>query len=898
MSTPERAPFALRVSLSLVRAIRRLVPASIRADWVREWEAEIQYKWSTINRRQSAPSVVEGWRDRADVVRRSTGAIADAAWLRQQFTLDHDIMRDVRYALRMLHRRPAMSALAVLVLALGMGGTVAVFSVVDTLLLREMPYRDGDRIATIWLTNREHPEERDGVAPGAFLDWRSRSKAFETMAAEDPFSFDYLIGPVPMKLTGGLVTEGFFEALGVKPLLGRAFLPEEHTDGKSSVAILSYGTWQRMFGGRSSIVGEKVTFENGTYEIVGVLPRWFRPVLQDMVREEEIWAPKVLQKFEYDNRRTRYWRVVGRLAPEVGMGEARAELSTISAQLAREYPNTLTNMTATLAPLRDHLAGPIREPLRVVFGAVVLVLLLGCANVASLLLARAADRQREFALRAAVGASAWRMIRQTLVESVVLSTLACLAGLAVAHGAISGLVAVGSSTVPQLGELALDQRLIAFAFAGAIVTAILVGLWPAVRLARRATRDELAQSGAGTTGGTDRRRFVSALVVCEVALALVLLVSAGLLIRSFTTLAGVDPGFAKANVAVVQVFPYGARYQTAEQRQTFFDQALDRMRTVAGVERAGLVSAMPFGAANINIEGGFRVEGRPELPEGDRPSAFLTVATADYFRAMEIPLKQGRVFNDDDRANGALVALVNDKIAERFWPGESPVNQRVSVNWLGRWRTLQVVGVVGRLRHEALDRDARAEVFMALSQTPFGSLTFVVRTTGDAAALIPALRARIWEVDGSLPIYDASTVSALVAQTLAARRFVTNLLTVLAGLAFLLATLGIYGMLVFSTAQRTREIGIRIAVGGKAQDIVRLVIGESARLIAAGVGLGLLGSLAAARLVAALLYSTSPTDPVTLAATTLMLAAVALFACYVPARRATRIDPLNALRAQ
>ena len=892
MSQHRSEPLALRLSLGLIRAFRTLVPAVIRDEWVREWEAEIRHRWSTVNRRHAV-----NWRDRADLVRRSTGAVADAAWLRQQFTFDRDIMRDVRYALRMLHRRPAMPALAVRVRSLGIGGTVAVFSVIDTLLLRDLPYRDAERIATVWLTDREHPDEREGVAPGVFLDWRTRSTAFETIAAEDPFSFDYLEGPVPTTLIGGLVTEGFFEALGVKPMLGRTFLRDEHTEGQSAVAIISYGAWQRLFGGRASIVGEKVAFESRTYETVGVLPRWFHPNVQHMVREEEIWAPKVLQKFEYDNRRTRYWTVVARLARDVDIGQARAELSTISSQLAREYPNTLTNMTGTIVPFRDHLAGPIREPLRVVFGAVVLVLLLGCANVASLLLARAADRQREFALRAAIGASAWRMIRQTLVESVVLSTFACLAGLAVAHTAISGLVAVGSSTVPQLGELALDGRLIAFALGASIVTAILVGLWPAIRLSRRATRDELAQSGAATTGGRDRRRFVSALVVSEVALALVLLVSAGLLIRSFTTLASVDPGFSDANVAVLQVFPYGPRYRTDAQRQVFFDQALDRIRAVAGVERAGLVSAMPFGAANINIEGGFTVEGRPELPEADRPSAFLTVATADYFGAMDIQLKQGRVFNDDDRANGTLVALINDKIAERSWPGESPLHQRISVNWLGRWRTLQVVGVVGRLRHEALDRDARAEVFMPLSQTPFGSMTFVVRTSGDAAGLIPSLRSRIWEVDGTLPIYDAATVSALVGHTLAARRFVTNLLTVLAGLAFLLATLGIYGMLVFSTTQRTREIGIRMAVGGKAGDILSLVLGESARLISIGVVVGLIGSMAAARLLATLLYSTSPFDPLTLAVT-ILLAAVALLACYVPARRATRIDPLSALRAQ
>jgi putative ABC transport system permease protein len=869
------------------------VPASIRDEWLREWEAEIRHRWSIVNRRSTAQ-----WRDQADVVRRSTGAIADAAWLRQQFTVDHDIMRDVRYALRMLRRRPAISALAVLVLALGMGGTVAVFSVVDTMLLRDLPYRDADRIATIWLTNREHPEERDGVAPGAFVDWRARSKAFETIAAVDPFTFDYMNGAEPSTLMGGLVTEGFFETLGVTPVLGRSFLREDHTEGRSRVAMISYGAWQRLFGGRTSIIGDKLVLNEMTFEVVGVLPRWFHPDLQDLVQEEEVWAPKVIQRFESDNRRQRYWSVVGRLAPGATLDQAQAELTTISSQLAREYPNTLGSMTATIVPFREYLAGPIQTPLRVLFGAVVLVLLLACANVASLLLARASDRQREFALRAAIGASAWRMIRQTLVESIVLSMVACIAGLGVAYAAIDAFVGVGASTVPQLGELALDHRLVLFAFGTSFVTAIGVGLWPAIRLSRTAARDELAASSTSTTSSHDRRRFVSVLVVAEVAGALVLLVTAGLLIRSFTSLASVDPGFARTNVAILQVFAYGERYRTDTQRMAFFDQAVERMRTVPGVERVGLVSAMPFAAANINIEGGFRVEGRPVPPESERPSSFLTVANADYFRALDIQLKSGRLFGDNDRSGGTAVALVNDQIAERFWPGASPIDQRISVNWLGRWRTLQVVGVVGRLRHEALDRATRPEVFMPLSQTPFGSMTFVVRTSAEAGAAIPALRSRVWEVDRTMPIYDASTVTALVDLSLASRRFVTDLMSVLAGLALLLATLGIYGILSFSTTQRTREIGIRIAIGGKRNDILRLVLSESARLVGLGVGLGLLASFAATRLVRALLYSTSPTDPLTLIGVSFLFAVVALLACYLPARRATRIDPLSALRAQ
>jgi putative ABC transport system permease protein len=893
MSPLLRDAFALRVSLFLVRSIKRIVPASLRDEWMREWEAEIRHRWSRVTHATHAR-----WGDGADVVRRSTGALADAAWLRQERTVDHDLLHDVRYAFRLLRRRPAMSALAVLVLALGIGGTVAVFSVVDMLMLRDLPYQDADRIVTVWLTNREHPEERDGVAPGAFLDWRERSKSFQSIAAADPFSFDYLSGPEPVTLVGQLVTPGFFEALGVTPFLGRTFRDDEYVAGKADVVMISHGAWQRRFGGKTSIVGQKVVLEGRPYEVVGVLPPWFHPDLQDGVTEEEAFAPKVLQKFEYENRRTRYWKVVARLAPGVDVSGARAEMSTVSAQLAREYPNTLGAMTGTIVPLREHLAGPIAVPMRVLLAAVILVLLLGCANVASLLLARGADRQREFAVRAAIGASRWRMIRQTLVESLVLSTLSCLGGLAIARAAIGGFVAVGSRTVPQLGELSLDPRLVLFALATSCVIAVVVGLWPALRLSRMTVRAGLNEGVGSTTSTIEQRRFLSALVIAEVALALVLLITAGLLIRSFATLAGVDPGFAKANVAVLQVFVYGPRYQNDQQRMTFYEQTLERMRAVTGVERVGLVSAMPFINANINIQGGLRVEGRPIPPEREQPTTYLTVASADYFRVMGIGLKAGRLFTEDDRADATPVALVNDKIAEQFWPGASPVDQRISVNWLGRWRTVQVVGVVRRLRHDALDRDPRSEVFLSLTQAPFGSMTFVARTTSDAAAMVPTLRSRIWETDPTLPVYDTSTVDALVAQSLAPRRFITDLLSILAGLAFVLATLGIYGILSFSTAQRTREMGVRIAIGGEARDIVRLVLSESARLVAVGVSLGLLASLAVTRVISALLYATSPTDPLTLAGTTVLLTLVALLACYFPARRATHIDPLTALRAQ
>jgi predicted permease len=892
MSPRHGDPFAVRLSLALLRSIRSLVPAGIREDWLREWEAEIRHRWSTLNRGGQTR-----WQDQADVVRRSTGAISDAAWLRQQFTADHDIMRDVQYALRMLRRRPVMSALAVLVLAIGIGGTVSVFSVVDTLLLRELPYHEPDRIVTIWLTNREHPEEREGVAPGAFLDWHDRSKSFSHIAAAAPESFDYLQGAEPATLIGARVTEGFFEALGVQPILGRLFVPREYTVFPSSIAVISHGTWLRMFGSDPGIVGRTVVFDGQTVEVVGVLPKWFHPTVLGRLRDEEIWVPGTLDNPEFANRRTRYWGVVARLGPGVDVDSAQAELSIISTQLGREYPNTLGNMTATIVPFRDHLAGPIRDPLRVLLGAVILVLLLGCANVASLLLARASDRQREFAVRAAIGANRWRLIRQTLVESLVLSMLACVAGLVLARTAIDAFVATGAATVPQLAELALDRRLVVFALATSALTAILVGLWPAIRISRSVLRQGLTEGAVSTTGGRDRRRLVSVLVVSEVALALVILVTAGLLIRSFATLVRVDPGFAQSNIAVLQVFAYGERYRTNEQRVAFFDQTLERMRAVPGVEKAGIVTAMPFMPANINIQGGFRVEGRPAPPEREQPVTSLTLASPDYFPAMRIPLRRGRLFTVDDHAQAPSVAIINDLMADRFWPGDNPIDQRVTVNWQGRWRTMQVVGVVGRLRHDGLDSDPRPEVFIPFAQLPYGSMTFVVRTATDAASLVPSLKARIWEGDPTLALYQTSTVEALVSQSLAPRRFITSLLGILAGLAFVLATIGIYGIVSFATAQRTREIGVRVVVGGSAGDIMTLVFSEGALRVGVGILVGLAGSLAATRVVGALLYEVSPTDPLTLGATAATLAVVALLACYWPARRATRVDPLVALRS-
>jgi putative ABC transport system permease protein len=891
-------PLALHVSLAILRVAQYLVPRATRERWMREWEAEVRHRWNRMRRRDEA-----GWHEQAELVRRSSGAVVDAAFLRRQLVANLDIIHDARYAARMLRKRPAVSLLAICVLALGLGGTITVFSTIDTLLLRELPYQDFERLVTVWQVEPAATDDRSGVAPGRFLDWRERTKAFTSLAAAEPFSFDYLEGPEPVSINAGLVTEGFFETLGVRPLHGRLFRVEEYADGQANVVILGHGAWLRYFGGNEAVVGTTTRLEGQQFLIAGVLPPSFHPdVMQrgpttgEPAVAYQLWAPQVVQPAERQLRNARFWSVVGRLAPGVTLEQAQAELATISSELAIEYPRATTATAARLVPLREHIAGPLREPLTLLLGAVVMLLLIACANVASLLLARSLERHREFAVRAAIGAARWRLVRQTLVEAALLVTIAGSLGVAGAFIAIRAFVESTSQIVPQLAAAALDTRLLLFATGLAIATSLLVGVWPAMKMSR-GLNDGLRETAAGVTSSTHRRRLASGLIVGEVALALVLLTAAGLLIRSFVTLADVDAGFARStNIAVMQVFAYGDRYQTDAHRIAFFDQTLERFRAQRGVARAGLVSAMPFLPSDIDIRRPFRVEGRAAPPDNELPVTSLTIATSEYFESLRIPLTRGRLFSDSDRAAAPPVVIVNDLLAERSWPGEDAVGKRISTNWQNQWRTMEVVGVVGRVRHNGLESDPRIEMFMPFSQTPFGSMTFVVETSGDDAALLPLLKTQVWESDPTLPIWDASTLDSLVAQTLAPRRFILQIVGGLSALAFALSAIGIYGMLSFSTTQRTREIGLRLAMGASDGSIMKMVLREGMLTAATGATIGLVASLVLSRGMAALLYGISPTDPTTLAATTALLLAVAFAACYLPARRATRIDPLTALR--
>jgi len=902
MDQPPSDPLALRACLTILRIARRVVPRTVREQWTREWDAELRHRWNAIHQQRDA-----GWRQQADLVRQSSGAIADAAFLRRRFTADLDLVQDARYAVRMLRKRPVVSTLAIIVLALGLGGTITVFSTIDTLLLRELPYEDSDRIVTVWQTESTRPDERLGVASAAFLDWRERTKSFVSIAAAEPSGFDYFEGREPVQLPAALVTKGFFEALQVQPVRGRLFLAEEYVEGQSDVVLLSYASWQRRFGGDEAVVGGTIRLEGRPFVVAGVLPPSFHLDVLRRASEtaggqvalvEELWAPQILEDFERQNRRGRFWGVVGRLAPGVTFEQAQADLAAISRHLAMEYPQTMGAMTATMEPLREYIARPLRSPITLLFAAVVMVLLIACGNVAGLLIARSVERHREFAVRAAIGAGQWRLARQILVEAAVLATIACSLGLAIAYVAMRAFVGFTSRLVPDLTDVTIDTRLMLFAAGLTVFTTLLVGLWPAIKLSRGRVYDGLKDTAAGLTASMHRRRFASALIVGEVALALILLSAAGLLVRSFVTLAGVDPGFARSNIAVLQVFAYGDRYQNDAQRLTFFNQTLDSFRGQHGVVRAGLVSAMPFLRGDIDVRRGFRVVGRPSPPDDELPPVSLTIATPEYFEALRVPLRSGRLFSDADRQNAPQVAIINDLMAERVWPGENPVGQRITVNWDRQRQAMEIVGVVGRVRHQGLDSDARPEVFMPFTQVPFPSLTFVVQTSADPAAVIAPLKMRIWDIDPTLVVYDSATLDSLVTQSLAPRRFVMQIVASLSGLAFVLAAIGLYGMLSFSTSQRAGEIGVRLAMGASKDSIMKMVIREGMILVGAGVMIGLAGALAMRQGISALLYGVSPTDPLTLAGTTALLLAVALIACYMPARRATTVDPLAALRAQ
>lgn len=882
--THQPDPLALRLCLGWIRVISTVVPRASRQDWRDEWEAEVRYRWESFHSHERLD-----WRIRMDLFRRVLGSLPDAAWLRRQLTADADVVHDLKHGVRMLWKSPSFAIAAVLILALGIGGTVSITALLDTLLFRPLPYEDADRVVTLWQQPNARPTDREDIAPADFLDWRERTQSFSHIAAIVPYSRDYTGGTEPEVLFGAQVTEGFFDAIGMPPMIGRGFVAEEHATGGRRAVIISYGFWQSHFAGDPSVTTKTISLGGDPWPIVGVLPKAFAPQFLPRPGELTVWTPKVVQEYEKRIRSSAWWNVVARLAPGVTVEQAQSEMNTISADLARQYPRTNSASRPVVVSMREHLTGGVSVPLYLMLAAVVLVFGIGCANVASLLLARGIERSREFAIRSALGAGRTRLIRQLIAESFLLSVVAAAVGIALAHTVLRAIVALAPTGLIRLQNASIDGRMLVVTVALTLVTACVFALIPALQFSSR-SGDMLRERQASGVRTSIRRGLVAA----EVALALVLLVSAGLLVRSFERLISVDPGFKPANVVMTQVF--AGRQGDQNRVRNFFATTIDRIRSLPGVEDAGAVSAMPFALSNINISSPLDIVGRPAAKPEEQPTTYVTVATPGYFRTMSIPLREGRLLEERDTQTTALVAVISDALRRREWPTESPVGKRIRVQWEGQWGEVEIVGVVGQVRHESLAIAPRPEVFLTHAQRPFSSMTYVVKSSEQPSTLIPRIKQEIWSVDPRQAVYDAAPLETLVDNSLVRQRFSMTVITGFALLALILCASGIYGIISFTTSQRTREIGLRMALGADAPMIRHMVLREGSVVIAVGLLCGLAVALVSSRFLQTLLFEVRPSDPVTMIGVSVALGLVGLAACYIPARRATRVDPLTALR--
>jgi putative ABC transport system permease protein len=796
------------------------------------------------------------------------------------------LVQDLRYAVRSLRKAPAFTLVAVLTLALGIGANSTIFSVVNGVLLQPLPYAQPDRLVIVW--GHHTTIGREVASQPDFLDWRAQNSVFSGMAALAHTSFDLTGVGEPERLRAALTTADFFPTLGVTPALGRTFTPEEETSAGGHVAILSYGFWQRRFGGQPSVVGRTITLSGLPYTVVGIAPAGFR-----FERDVDVWAP-----LDVDTKRSRrgdFLTVVGRLEPGVTLDRAQTQMSTIASRLAQQYPETNTSWGVELVPLKDQLVGTVRPALLIFMGAVGLVLLIACANVANLMLTRAASREREMAIRATLGAAQSRLVRQMLTESVLVALVGGALGLLFAVWGVAALRGAQSSLIPRLGEVGVDGPVLAFTVVLSALTGVLFGLAPALRVGRGELHGALREGARGASGGMGVRQLRGALVLAEVALALVLLVGAGLLIKSFDRLQRVDPGFNPDHVLTASIVLPRARYGEVVRQRAFATQLLDALRSTPGVQSAALASDVPMSGGASYLS--FSIAGQPDPAPGVVQDAEVFVASPDYFRALGVPLRQGRLISEQDDAGAPNVVVINRAMAQRYWAGRDPLGARITVGDPAdstSWRT--VVGVIGDVRHNGLSADPYPQMYAPMAQMPQRAMMVVARTTGDPTGLAGALRRSVTSLDANLPVSDVMTMQERVGQSVAQPRVNVALLGLFAGVALILAAVGIYGVVSYSVVQRTRELGIRMALGARPGDVLRLVIRQAMAPALAGVAFGLVGAWGGTRLMASLLFGVSASDPVVFAAVALFLAGVALLASYIPARRATRVDPLVALQ--
>src|SRR3954447_22332848 len=800
------------------------------------------------------------------------------------------MLNDFRYALRQLINSLSFTIVAIITLALGIGACTAIFSVVNTVLLRPLDYPDPSRLVVIRETQLpQFPEF--SVSPPNYLDWEKQTKSYEHLTAYSGAGLNLTGEGEPQRLVGVKASAHYFDVYGVKPVLGRFFLPEEDVVGKNHVVVLSHGFWQRVFGGAKDITGRSVQLNGEPYQILGVAPSGF-----GVASKVDAWIPMAFKPNETANdaRGGHYISVYGRLKSGVTFEQGKAEMEVIAAQLAVQYPDAQKGWGIFMMPVQDYQVRDVRPVLYTLLGAVGCVLLIACANLANLLLARATARHREISIRAALGAGRARLVRQLLTESVVLAICGGAAGVILAKWGLDALLVLAPANLPRSGEIHLDAGILLFALGLSIVTGLLFGIAPAWLAARADVNEALKQGTRGSTEGGARGRLRSALVVVEVTLALVLLGSAGLLARSFMQLAQVDPGFIPENATLLRLSLPQRKYPEREQQTAFATALLERVKGLPGVQAVGITHSMPLVGDYVL---GFNIEGRPPIDPSDLPSTNYYAVTPDYFRAMGIRLVRGRLFTPQDDAKAPRVCIINETLARQFFPNEDPIGKRMNItNGPDAWR--EIVGIVGDIKQYGVDKATSSQGYEPFAQVPFSSMNVVIRTKGSPAAVLGSLRPAVYAIDKDQPVGIIRPLEEIMTESIARQRFAMTLLTVFSAVALVIAAVGIYGVMAYNVVQRTGEFGIRMALGAQQRDVLQLVLTQGGKLIGLGLAIGLLATLAASRAMGSMLFNTSAYDPLTLSSITLLLGAVALIACFFPANRATKVDPIEALRTE
>ncbi|MEK6322864.1 MAG: ABC transporter permease [Acidobacteriota bacterium] len=880
-----------RFWLWLIRIIGVIVPRRLRADWKQEWQAELRYRewlladWDKLN-----------WKTKLDLLRRSLGAFWDALLL-QPRRVEDDMFQDLRYGARMLLKNPGFTAVAILTLALGIGATTAIFSIVNTVLLRPLPFAEPDRLVMVSGRNPQKGLSRTEVTPADWLDYRAQNRVFEGIAAFRTRRFTVSGQSEPELVDGALVSTDFFSVLGLEPFQGRTFQYEEGQPGHDRVALVSYALWQRCFGSAASPSGQSLTINGESYTVVGVLPPQMNfPASNEMAAAFELCVPLALDAQAQTNRSNHVLLGVARLKSGVTEEQARSEMVHIAERLEEQHPATHAGWSVNVSRLREEVVGDFRLALLALMVAVSFVLLIACANVASLQLVRGAARQKEVAIRTALGATRQRIVRQLLTESLLLALLGGIGGLWLALRGVDLLLALSPAGLHPSGGIVIDATTLGFALAVSVATGLLFGLAPAVQAAKTDLHSALKEGGRGSASGFSQNRARSLLVITEVALSVALLVGAALMIRSFGRLLEVDLGFNPDHLLTMQLQLPGSKYREARQQADFYEHLVRKVSVLPGVEAAGATNHLPLDGSNSSTS--FQVDGRPLPAAGEAPPATNWRAiTPDYFRAMGMALIQGRPFSEHDTAQSPAVVIINQTMARLFWPGENPLGRRIRPVVPGQdepWA--EIVGITRDVTHWGLDRGAQAEAYYPHTQQTVPRMTLVVRTSSEPLQMVAAMRQQVGTLDQDLPVSKVRTMEQLLTESVSGRQFNMLLMGVFAAAALLLAAIGLYGLMAYSVTQRTHEIGIRMALGAQAGNVLRLVIGQGIMLALTGVIIGLMASLALTRLMKSLLFGVSATDPLTFAGIAGVMALVALLACYLPARRATKVNPLTALR--